>query len=392
MGFKNRQYLKAFAISIFLLFPSISIGGKDSKVHQNILIGIAGNFSGGSDSTNNQWKKYIYPAAELALDGYLKKHPNPKYDISLIRLDYEGKKEFVPRTAKEALDHKVVAVVGYDQSEFAEIAAREFDKLKLPMITHTATADRITKDRPTIFRTCFTNSSAADYFAAFVRDKLRIDVVITLPESTCLYCTDLSGYFTDSFRKRMGLIVNFPSDVRGYFDWSTISTRVNDLERKGLRVAFFVPNHEDRSARVVRRILTDFKDPMVLGGDGWGDKGELFFKILGEREFEGYNYTHWTSSIRSNSSQKFVRDFKQKTGYTPVDSSALIFDALSIVLKAIENTSEVNHDSVKMAISNMGEFHGVTGVIPLSSGKLSAKRPLIQKVGSGRFSVLEGQL
>ncbi|MBI2344161.1 MAG: ABC transporter substrate-binding protein [Deltaproteobacteria bacterium] len=180
-------------------------------------IGIAGNFSGGSDSTNNQWNKYIYPAALLAMEDFLRRRPEYGEYLQFLLLDYGGKKERVLSTTQRAEAEHVLAVVGYDQSEFAEIAARALEELRIPMITHTATADRITAEREYIFRVCFTNSVAAKELARFARHRLNVETVISLPISTCLYCTDLHNDFGRHFAAFGGRVIDQRSDIRDLY-------------------------------------------------------------------------------------------------------------------------------------------------------------------------------
>lgn len=371
-------------LTIICLMPLLSAEGMEP-----FKIGLAGNFSAGSDSTNNQWHKFIYPAAKLALDDFLNKNPRYKDKVQLIKLDHKAEKEQVLETVKSAKNHGVVAVVGYSQSEYAEIAAKLFEELRIPMITHTATADKITKNRMFIHRVCFTNSEAANHFAIFSIKRLKISSVISLPVSSCLYCTDLSQHFLRAIKSNGATATLFESDFRGHFNWKEVFNEYSSKKMMGSNAAFFVPNHEDASARMVATIIKNIENPIILGGDGWGDKGELFFKIIGNHSINAYKFAHWTSDFSDYRSKQFVRNFVDKKGYMPVESSALMYDAITILLKAIKESPHKNSLSINKTLLKTINFEGVTGLISLDSSLRHNKKPVIQKVQSGKFRIVK---
>lgn len=382
MAFKIKfpAFLFALELMLIVFMPLVH-----AETVVPITIGVAGNFSGGSDSTNNQWNKYIYPAAELAVLRFRSRDPNLAQRVRIIKLDYAGKKDKVLDVVNEAVGAGVLAIVGFDQSEYAEIAARQLEQLGIPLITHSATADRITKDRTFIFRACFTNSSAASYFAKFAREKLFISTIIALPESTCLYCSDLNQHFAVAYTALGGNFIEVASDVRGNYDWESVKS-FYEKQKAGKKIAFFVPNHEGSSGKVVRQLLLLFKDPLVLGGDGWGDTGQLFFKIIGQQSFSGYKWAHWSIDQNSTALQnQFISEFSRRAGVKPVESSALMYDAMSLLLNSLKNSSQISRRGIRDALANTDNFNGVTGKISLNEANRMDKSPLFQHVEQGSF-------
>lgn len=156
-------------------------------------------------------------------------------------------------------------------------------------------------------------------------------------------------------------------------------------------LAFFVPNHENQSARIVARILTFAPDAILLGGDGWGDTGELLFKLVGKRVFRGYSYTHWSSALHSSLSKEFTERFVQKMGYQPVDSSALMYDAVMLLLSSLEYVKIPDREHVRAYLSNLRNWSGVTGAITTDQRVETNKRPLLQMAQNGVFVLLDQQ-
>jgi ABC-type branched-subunit amino acid transport system substrate-binding protein len=224
--------------------------------------------------------------------------------------------------------------------------------------------------------------------AKFVRNKLGVEQIISLTDSTCLYCLDLNEYFVKEFTHLNGKIKPFISYHRFDFDFDKVfQTYHMSTKETPNRVAFFIPNHEDLSARIVKRILLEDKSAIIIGGDGWGDKGELFFRILGKNGFNGYKFTHWVPTINTKRSQFFVEGYVKNYKFEPVESSALIYDAVSIVFEAIKSGKQVNREMIAQFIESTVNYKGVSGVINFSKDAASSKEPLIQKVGLGTFEI-----
>lgn len=374
----------------WLIIFVLILNGNPVMASSEIAVGLAGNFSEGSNSTNNQWGKYINPAVDLAFLNLKKSNPDLYHKIKLHRLDYAGKKEGVLYTIAEVQKKKLDVVIGYDQSAFAEIAASRLNELEIPMITHTATADTITKGRPYIFRSCFTNGMLARFMARYVKSDLELEYVITLPESTCLYCMDLAKNFAREFKKIGGKIIWVESTIKNGFNWSSIVDQFQVIKKtSGKNVGFLIPNHEAFSAKQIQYLSRVINNPLVIGGDGWGDKGDLFFKIVGTQKFQGYKFAHWVKNSNGQKSKEFTKQFKEKTGYDPVESSALMYDSMNAFFKAVESKeNRIGSTSLLKAIQGLNGFEGVTGPIQFSGQKYHVKKPVVQKVIKAKFDVV----
>lgn len=90
----------------WLIIFVLILNGNPVMASSEIAVGLAGNFSEGSNSTNNQWGKYINPAVDLAFLNLKKSNPDLYHKIKLHRLDYAGKKEGVLYTIAEVQKKK----------------------------------------------------------------------------------------------------------------------------------------------------------------------------------------------------------------------------------------------------------------------------------------------
>lgn len=361
-----------FALTLILLGAS-----QTSFAKSTYKIGIAGNFTQASTNTNNQWNKYIYPAVDLAFDHFKKQNPNLDFDVEFIKLDYQGKKELVLNVVKQAQQEQVVAVIGFDQSGFAEIAASRLNNLKIPMITHTATATTIDRNRDYVFRVCFDNQSANKTIVEYIHKNNQIQNVITLVENDCHYCMDYAKTF-ELEAKKVGIKVTThqSSEVEG-FDWQKIYSEYQSLKN----AAFFVPNHERFSALIVSKLVQKFPDALFLGGDGWGDKAELFFKLVKHPNFKAYKIVHWSQFVTTPASKTFTKQFELQFKTSPVESSALMYDAVGLFLKTLK--TKPKNQNLKQALINTTPYTGVTGVIDFH--QKGSKKALIQKAHQGKF-------
>lgn len=362
----------------FLAPPSASsISSKDRK--KTFHIGVAGNFLRSSKTTNNQWR-IIYPTAELALRRYKSILDQAGIKIALKKLDYGNTLSGVVKTAKQAKHEKLDIVIGYSQSNHALVAAKILQEAGIPMITHTATRDDITSDRDHVFRVCVTNGMAIDQFAGYILSETDISHVISIHDDSCSYCLDLE----DNFRKI------FQTSGRNFDSYSSRSVKQAIAQKSEVetntssKVAILIPNHEQESALIARKILAHDPNAFLIGGDGWGNKGKVFFKIIRKRSFKGLNFTHWTleNLNRHYQDANIIRYLNAH----PVDSAALMYDATAIAIEAILRhiRKPIEIGTIQRALEATN-FHGITGKVKFDSNGDPNKKIFIQAIKNGSF-------
>ena len=125
---------------------------------QVVKLGLASNFSEVSTSSSNPFDNYFRDAVTLALAQEQQRLERAGLRVVTKEFDYHNDPAKALAAAKEAVASDVIGVVGYNWSSHALIAAPVHNAGKLPMITPSATADRLGRIGPYIHMACFDNS------------------------------------------------------------------------------------------------------------------------------------------------------------------------------------------------------------------------------------------
>jgi len=370
-------------IALFTLLLIVAVPCAASHV-THVKVGVAGNFSSASGSTNNQWDE-LYPAVELALKERFPALRKKNIQLQLIKLDYGDAVENVIHTVEKAKKSGVVAVIGYSQSAYAKVAADYLQKLEIPMITHTATSDSITMDREYIFRACYTNSYAAQRFAAFVSNNLKIRNLVSVYDSNCLYCKDLHSFFIKAYQKT-------GASVLGRYVVEDLDKAIASIkkhrEKDTQPLGIYIPNHEQLSAILIKRIHeAGIHNVIYLGGDGWGNIGKIFQVVLKDVPVTGYNYSHWSKDYLPKS--KASKKAKAWLNEHALDSGALLYDTAALTFEGILKTHPTSRKKLRVYLANLKDFTGATGPIKMDANGNPAKPIFIQKMEAGKLRFLK---
>ncbi|RYZ79860.1 MAG: hypothetical protein EOP06_26430 [Proteobacteria bacterium] len=130
--------------------------------------------------------------------------------------------------------------------------------------------------------------------------------------------------------------------------------------------------------------LTDArKDLIFLGGDGWGNVGHEFFKVLNGKKIEAYSVSHWHEDLVSARSLKFKKRMKS-LDRVATDTGVLAYDATMLTIEAILQAKVLTREGVEAALSKIKKFKGVTGNYQFSPGLLK-KSLVVLKITDDTF-------
>jgi branched-chain amino acid transport system substrate-binding protein len=202
----------------------------------------------------------------------------------------------------------------------------------------------------------------------------------------CAYCHDLADAFAAEM-KQLGSSVSIRVAIsESQQDFKNI---VHELKAMNLD-AILLPNYELSSARVISTLSEAGLHPAFLGGDGWGNVGEEFFKIINGRKFTAYSVSHWHSDLKTAASIRFKKRYIEKFSKEPNDTAVLAYDAMSLLLNAILSTDRYARADVESALSRLQSFSGVTGVFKYrSQGGAPEKSIVLLRAENSKFKLIE---
>ena len=348
-----------------------------------VTLGLASNFSDISTSTSNPFGNYFRDGVTLALEDSKSRLNGLGIKINTKEFDYQTSTTKASKAASDAAASDAVAVVGYNWSSHALIAAPIHQQARLPMISPSATADRLGTMGAYVHVACFNNSFMAAGLARVAVDRLKAKTAAIVVTTDCAYCQDLAINFRREFERKGGRIVAEVSVLGTDKNFSDAAKTIKSANPD----VVLVPNQELVSARIIASILdTSLRRPF-LGGDGWGDVGDQFFQILNGRPLEGFSVSHWHPEINDKKVMKFSDGYKKRFGKIPNDTSVLAYDATKIFVEALINAKTKDREGVEEALNHLAVFEGVTGHFQFTKGQAPLKSIILLKTGPKRFEV-----
>jgi len=370
--------LRAFLIALSSLAGS-------ANAADTVTLGLASNFSDVSTSTSNPFGNFFRDGVTLALEQSAAKLKSHGLVIVTKEFDYQTSTMKALRAAEAAATSDAVAVIGYNWSSQALVAAAAHQRLRLPMISPSASADRLGRMGRYIHVTCFDNSLMAEGLANVATRRLRAKTAGMVVASDCAYCRDLADSFKREFEREGGHVV---ADIPILDSDKNFTAAAQAMRAAGPDV-IMLPNQELVSARIITEILqTGLRRPF-LGGDGWGDAGEQFFQIIGSQPLEGYSVTHWHLGLTSSASKKFTSDYGRRFGKTPNDTAVLAYDATRIFIEALIQATTKNREGVEDALARLTTFEGVTGPFRFQKERAPRKKMVLLKNGPKKFEFID---
>jgi branched-chain amino acid transport system substrate-binding protein len=362
---------KFLSFSIAALLVMCNIDTSYAKVvERQITIGIAGNFSHSSDPTSHPYGQHVLNAAHLAVDDYQHRLQARGLSVKLKEFDYGDTLEKVIVIAENAVKSDALAVVGFIYSSHVLAAADAFSKGSLLLLSPTATADKIDTLGPFIQRTCFSDHAQGTMLARSAL-KRGIKRVAVISAADCAYCQSLNAAFSDAFLKGGGIRAVDIKILNSDTEFGDVAATLEKL----VFDAIFVPNYEVPSSLLASDLIKrGIRPKLWLGGDAWNANGELSTKILKDSHAKALIITQWLPQSSRIKVISFLRRYSARFGREPVDSAALTYDAVSVVLEAAIRDSALTRASLMKSVSRLGRFEGVTGSMKFEQGKSTPQK------------------
>jgi branched-chain amino acid transport system substrate-binding protein len=287
-----------------------------------------------------------------------------KYPLEFIYEDNEAKPESAVNVTLKLIERdQVVALIGPQSSRQAIPAGGVANEHETPMISPWSTNPDTTKGRPWVFRAAFLDPFQAPVAANFSQKTFKAKTVAVLFEISNDYSKGLADNFKEAWEKLNGpgSVLAFESHGPNDSDFSAQLTKINAAKPDFI----FLPDNYNFVALIVKQARDlGYKGPF-MGSDSWGS-AELM-TLCGD-DCKGLHFsTHYAAAGAVGATKAFIDKYNAKHNYVPDDVAALTWDALGIVLKAIQNGGKVESDVRKMRalikenLTKIESFEGITG-------------------------------
>jgi branched-chain amino acid transport system substrate-binding protein len=355
---KSKALAAVLVGAFFLAWAAVGSAADVIKVGFNIpMTGDIPKVGEGSKYAGEMLKERINKAGGLKVGG-------KTYKLEFVYQDNEAKAESATAAAMKLIaQDKILAMIGPQSSKQAIPAGEVADANKTVMITGWSTNPKTTLNRPWVFRACFLDDFQGPVLAKFATQELKAKKAAVLYDIASDYPKGLAEFFKQAFEKIHG-----PGSVAAF---ETFTTKDRDFSAQLTKIiaskadVLFTPQYYDEVPLIVKQAHElGWKKP-ILGSDSWGS-AELM-KLCGNDCKGLFFSTHYAAAGAKGATKEFIDSYKAKYGYEPDDVAALTWDAVRLLLQAVQNTKGLSgnlakdRQAVRDQLAKIRDFDGITG-------------------------------
>lgn len=277
---------------------------------------------------------------------------------------------------------KVVAILGEATSGRSKIGAQVAQQNKVPMLTSSATNPDVTKVGNYIFRACFIDPFQGMVMAKFMTENLKLKKAAILRDIKNDYSVGLSDIFAEKLKAAGGEVVTDISYQEGDIDFKS---QLTAIKAKNVE-AIFVPGYYNEVALIAKQAKELNMTMPLLGGDGWSSP--KLYEIAKEAINGNYFSNHYTTESKDPKTVNFVKAFKAKYNEDADVMAALAYDAVYLMAEAIKNTKEITSENIRIELSKIKNFHGVTGEMSMDENRNAIKSAVVVQVQGPEYKFI----
>jgi len=376
----KRMLAGLLAVSVFALTACGGAAPTGGSGSDTIKIGWIGPLSGEAKTYGVSAKMGVDLALEEA--GSM---VGGKKIVLVVGDDRGDSTEAVNIATRMLTQDGVSAILGSVTSDPTIAISGLADSYKVPMITGTATATKVTLNedgsrKPFVFRACFIDPFQGTAAARFAVGELGVKRAAVLYDKGNAYTIGLAESFRETFEAGGGEIVAWQSYSGDDTDFSAIMTNVAALKPDVL----YLPDYYGRVSLIAKAAKDKGLDVPMIGGDGW-DSPDLDFATLAG----GYFTAHYSEQDTREAVQNFAQQFQAKYGEKPDSFAALGYDAMSLLLDAIERAGSTDGEAIRAALQSTQDFPAVGGSISFDeNGNPIKSAVLLQVQADGTYKYI----
>lgn len=294
--------------------------------------------------------------------------------IKLVIKDNEGKVKNASYVLKQLGDEGVVAIIGPLISPSAVVVGIEAKKFRIPIILPCATNTAITQVSDYVFRVCYTDKEQGEVLAKFVYQRLGVNRVTSIVDTTNIYSEGLGLYFKQEFENLSGEVEMISWDGK---------RELEEELKKSNNGVIFLPLYYKPVINIIKTTAKLGLNITFIGGDGL-DSPELLSTL---KEYLGRVYfsTHF---YLQNEDNVFFKSYYQKYNHPPNAFSALGYDAGKFLLRGLITAKKLTNEGVFESLQRIKCFEGVSGSFTYDKKGNPRKSVYIVEVKEGNLSLI----
>jgi branched-chain amino acid transport system substrate-binding protein len=300
-----------------------------------------------------------------------------KYDMSVTA---QVAKQFVEQD-------KVVAVIGFTDTDSVLAAGPTIQAAGLPFITAGATSPKIpTQVGDMMFLACFGDNVQAAAGAEYAFKNFGKNAYL-LWDKGVEYTTLLGSYFKSRFTELGGTLVLEDSYDDKATDFSAQIAKAKALPQQP--DFYYIAAMPYNVGPVVKQFRDAGLTAPIVGGDGYDTPDIL--SVAGDAANGVWFSTHalMDSTGGTDGIKKFITAYNKEYGHDPENAfAALGYDSVYLLADALKRAGSTDAQAIKKALEETKDFAGITGAITFSAGEhVPQKGVTLISIKDGKFTL-----
>lgn len=309
--------------------------------------------------------------------------------INFVVHDTQYKMDVTAQVCKQFVEQdKVVAVIGFTDTDSVLACGPTIQKAGLPFITAGATSPKIpTQVGDKMFLACFGDNVQASAGAEFAAKSFGKNAYL-LWDKGVEYTTLLASYFKSRFNDSDvgGKIVLEDSYDDKATDFSAQITKLKALPQQP--DFYYVAAMPYNIGTVVKQMRDAGINGPIVGGDGYDDPS--WVAAAGTASNNVYFSTHALNdaTLGTDAYKKFFNAYKGEYGHDPENAfAALGYDSVYLMADALKRAGTTEPNALTTAIKATKDFPGITGSITFGASNVPQKGVTIISLKDGKYTL-----
>lgn len=327
--------------------------------------------------------------AELARNQINKTGGLRSKQVEFIVMDNQGTRPFPDpdesvRIAKSLIeDHDVVAILGPLLSTNSTQVGPVVSALKRPIITGSS-GQKVTATGEFVFIVVAPSSVQGATTAQFAFDpnELNAKTAATIRQDGDVYSGAVADAFEENFSKLGGEVVASEIYKHGDRNFDVQLMKIQAVEPDVFLIAGFIPEVSLLAARARELGI----HATFIGTNAWDVPDELFNTLDDNTPLEGSFFTR-DFSVESPAAAEFVQAYNQTYMEPPTGPAAWGYDAMSLLINAIENAGTTEPNDLRAAIANITDFQGASTISHFDENRHPIKSLLLHIIRNEKIEL-----
>ena len=327
-------------------------------------------------SDNAEYGKNVQKGMDLALSEF--KKANASCNVEVVYEDNTGTAaNTLSAYHKMHMTHKPIVIVDGAQSTLSLSLIPKVEKDQVVLLSTGASSPKLTGISPYFFRLWNCDTEEGSFIAQQIYNTIGLKKMNVLYLNTD-YGVGLMNTFKKKYEELGGTIASIVSFEDNQTDYKDCVNKLKQSQAEGIYIVSYATE-----AALISKYIRAF-DTTVPFFSTVATEADQFLKLAGSAG-EGIIYAY-TQPTESEEYQRFKEVYKAQYNEDPQILTDVAYDAMNILLKAVQEGKVNTGEQLRDFLSNMPEYDGASGNIQFDKDGNVHKGMVLKTVKNGQFA------